>query len=58
MDIELSPVAWEDYVKIRSASKILVGYPAYYTMEPDTHKCIVWPTPTKGVTLFIRVDTK
>lgn len=58
MDIELIQICWADYVKIRNTANKLVGYPAYYTIDPDTGKCLIWPAPKEWIKIIVRVNAK
>lgn len=55
LEIELIWVDWKDYINMKPVSHKLVGTPAFYTINADTGRCIVWPTPTENVKMIAKV---
>lgn len=56
LDIELKQIPWKEYLEIDNRARKVIGIPALYTINPDTGRCIIWPTPIDEITLIVRVN--
>lgn len=56
MHMPLMQVSWDVYQEIRPSMGKLIGCPAYYTINPESGVCIIWPTPSEGIKIIAEVD--
>lgn len=58
MDIELKQISWDEYLEISLNVPKLTGIPNYYTINPETNTCVVFPAPSDNLTIIVRTNSE